>query len=155
MRVWRICSAAHAAASFDGQRTLQAAGRWNPAGVRMVYTSSSLALAAVELFVHLDSAVPPRDLVSITAVLPDGVFMEHVDAKSLPEDWKFTEREELKQLGAEWAASRRSVALLVPSEAISGEWNVLLNPEHPLFPKVRVDAPRRFEFDPRMFKGKC
>ena len=46
-------------------------GRWNFEGVPMVYISSSLALAAIEFFVHLNPSDAPNDLVSVKAELPD------------------------------------------------------------------------------------
>lgn len=152
MRVWRICKARYTTAAFNGEGTLLFAGRWNPAGVRMVYTSTSLALAAVELFVHLDPAVAPRDLVSVSATIPDRIFVDRIEINTLPPDWKTLGRDDLQQIGAEWIASNRSVALQVPSAAIAGEWNVLLNPAHPDFSRVVIDPAQPFVFDARMFK---
>jgi RES domain-containing protein len=43
-----------------------------------------------------------------------------------------------------------SVAMVVPSEVISGERNVLLNPLHEEFAKLRPGEPRAFVFDPRL-----
>ncbi len=37
-----------------GIGTQKAGGRWTPRGVKAVYISSSLALAALELLVHLE-----------------------------------------------------------------------------------------------------
>ena len=54
--------------------------------------------------------------------------------------------------GDEWIRDRESAALLVPSAAIRGEWNVLLNPAHADFPKIKFRNPERFEFDARMFR---
>ena len=36
--------------------------------------------------------------------------------------------------------------------AIRGEWNVLLNPAHADFPKIKVGKAKPFEFDRRMFR---
>jgi RES domain-containing protein len=152
MRVWRICKASYAAAAFNGEGTLLFAGRWNPAGVRMVYTSTSLALAAEELFVHLDPTSAPRDLVSIRANIPDGIALERIEVSGLSAGWRTLGRVDLQSVGAAWISSSRSVALEVPSAAIAGEWNVLLNPAHPEFSKIRIDPPQPFIFDPRMFK---
>jgi hypothetical protein len=38
----------------------------------MVYASSSLSLAAIELFVHIEPTQLPGDLVSIAVLLPAG-----------------------------------------------------------------------------------
>lgn len=57
--------------------------RWNPAGVRMVYTASSLSLALVETFVPLDASQEPGSLVSIEALLPvEEAAVESLEVKS-------------------------------------------------------------------------
>jgi RES domain-containing protein len=123
----------------------------------MVYTSTSLALAAVELFVHLDPTDAPDDLVVVSALLEPGlepgkVSLETMDPKQLHEDWRAMEHAGLRAIGAEWILSGRSAALQVPSLAVEGEWNVLLNPAHPDFSKITLLEPKPFHFDERMFK---
>ncbi len=53
-------------------------------------------------------------------------------------------------IGDAWFDARASVALRVPSVAIRGEINVLLNPEHPDFDKVAIHPPEPFLFDKRL-----
>jgi RES domain-containing protein len=60
--------------------------------------------------------------------------------------------ESLRSFGDDWICSGESVALLVPSAAIRGEWNVLFNPAHPEFSQIQFKSPERFEFDVRMFR---
>ena len=79
MRVWRICRARFAAEAFSGSGARRFGGRWNSPGVPMVYASSSLALAAIELFVHLEPAQQPDDLVAIAASLPKGEPAQRLD----------------------------------------------------------------------------
>ena len=50
----------------------------------MVYTATSLALAAMEMFVHLDPSVAPEDLVAVEIFAPDALAVEMVEAGSLP-----------------------------------------------------------------------
>jgi RES domain-containing protein len=153
MKIWRICKSRFSASAFAGEGARLYAGRWNPAGVRMVYTSPSLALAAMEFFVHLDPSVAPDDLVSISATIPSGKqAIVRIDMKDLPSDWRAIGNATVQAIGAKWIAARSSVALEVPSIAVEGEWNVLLNPAHPDFAKVVLDPPRPFHFDERMFK---
>lgn len=152
MRVWRICKARHAAAAFSGEGARLYSGRWNSAGVRIVYTSTSLALAALEFFVHLDPSVAPDDLVSVAATLPPDISIEKILVEELPKDWHLVEHPALQKLGNGWAASLRSIALEVPSAVVDQEWNVLLNPAHPEFSRIAVDASKPWSFDRRMFK---
>ncbi len=53
-------------------------------------------------------------------------------------------------IGDAWFGARASVALRVPSVAIRGETNVLLNPEHPDFGRVVIGPPEPSLFDARL-----
>jgi RES domain-containing protein len=153
MRVWRLCKARYAAAAFSGEGARLYSGRWNPVGVSMVYTSTSLALASLEFFVHLDPSVAPDDLVSVSAAIPEDAIAERIETADLPADWRMTDHPALQQIGADWIAAKKSVALEVPSVVVDGEWNVLLNPAHPDFDKIAMDSPKPWSFDQRMFKA--
>jgi RES domain-containing protein len=154
MQVWRLCRAIHADGAFSGEGARRFGGRWNTRGVPMVYCSSSLALAALELFVHLDPSQAPDDLVSIAATLPEGEPARTITPEELPHDW-WADLQATRGLGDAWIRSGSSLALRVPSVPIRSEWNVLLNPLHPgmtgLRNEMRIDSPRPFLFDARMF----
>lgn len=152
MQLWRISKARFANKSFSGEGTRLFGGRWNFAGVSMIYTSPSLALAAIEFFVHLDPSDAPEDLVSISAALPDELPTEQVDVHQLPAHWRRIDNENLQKFGSDWASSMRTAALIVPSAAIDGEWNVLLNPVHADFSKIKIASLKPFHYDERMFK---
>lgn len=152
MKVWRICRAIRAAGAFSGDGARLYGGRWNSPGVRIVYSSSSLALAAVETFVHLEPNLQPDDLVSIEAVIPVDLSVERFDLRFLPRKWYELRDDALRTIGDRWIRGGKTVALQVPSAAIRREWNVLVNPEHPDFRKLRIEKPEAFEFDLRMFR---
>jgi RES domain-containing protein len=121
MRLWRISRAIHAAEVFSGDGAKLFGGRWNSQGVRVVYTSPSLALAAVETFVNLEPNLRPDDLVSILAELPTAVTTERLEQKSLPRKWYERRDESLRTFGDRWIRAGKTVALHVPSAAIRGE----------------------------------
>jgi len=73
MRCWRICRGRYAAEAANGEGARLYGGRWNSRGVRVVYASTSLALAAVETFLNLEPNFSPADLVSIEGDIPDTV----------------------------------------------------------------------------------
>ena len=118
----------------------------------MVYASTSLALAAIETFVNLEPNLRPKDLVSIEGEIPDAIEIGRLDLKFLPAYWHETRDESLHHFGDEWIRVSRTVALFVPSAAIHGEWNILLNPSHADYSKIKFRKPALFEFDVRMFK---
>ncbi|HEY1646524.1 MAG TPA: RES family NAD+ phosphorylase [Terracidiphilus sp.] len=151
MLVWRLCRAIHAAGAFSGEGARRFGGRWNSRGVPMVYCSSSLALAVIELFVHLDPSQAPSDMVSISAMLPDGEPARTIRPEELPSEW-WTDLPATRALGDAWVRGGSSLALKVPSVPIHSEWNVLVNPLHPRLAQPRVDPPQPFVFDARMFE---
>ena len=67
-------------------------------------------------------------------------------------NWLSSRDESLRKIGDVWVRDRLTVALLVPSAAIRGEWNLLLNPAHRDFSKINIEEPQPFEFDLRMFR---
>jgi RES domain-containing protein len=152
MRIWRICRERYAAESFNGNGARLFGGRWNSPGTPMVYASSSLALAAIELFVHLEPNQQPADLVSVVALLPDGEPAQHLAPDQLPAAWWTDDFEPLRALGDRWIREKTSLAVEVPSAALRMEWNVLVNPLHPKIAELKIDPPQPFHFDARMFR---
>jgi RES domain-containing protein len=105
----------------------------------------------METFVNLEPNLRPADLISIEGEIPDALEIGRLDTKILPAGWHQTRGESLRRFGDDWIRRGPSAALLVPSAAIRGEWNVLLNPAHHGFSAIRFRDPAPFEFDVRMF----
>jgi RES domain-containing protein len=153
MRIWRICRAPYAAEAFGGEGARRFGGRWNSRGVPMVYASTSLALAAIELFVHLEPGQAPDDLVYLSALLPQGEPARTLESGELPPAWwSDSALDASRALGDAWITARSSLAMLVPSVPIRAEWNVLVNPLHPSSTELEIDPPQPFVFDARMFQ---
>jgi RES domain-containing protein len=151
MRVWRICRAKFAGEAFTGVGAKRYGGRWNSPGIAMVYASSSLALAAIELFVHLAPNQQPGDLVSIAAELPAGEPTRRLEPAKLPRGWWKDDYTALRNLGDKWIREKTSLAIEVPSAALRSEWNILINPLHPAIAQIEIEKPQPFRFDERMF----
>ena len=114
-------------------------GRWNHAGTSVVYTSSSLSLAALELFVHVDIDIVSADLVAIPADVPDSLTTDAVKIGSLSKDWRrYPAPEALQDIGTAWAAKASTAILAVPSAVIPEEGNYLLNPVHRDFKRISI-----------------
>jgi RES domain-containing protein len=151
VKFWRICRSRYAASARSGEGARLYGGRWNSRGVAVIYASTSLALATIEILVNLEPQLQPSDLVSIEGAIPDDLEVERINPTTLPRNWRQTRRSSMRALGDRWVRENQTVALLVPSAPIAGEWNVLLNPLHTNFARVIFGRPARFSFDPRMF----
>jgi RES domain-containing protein len=64
VRIWRITATKHIDTVFSGVGGLYASGRWHPQGYKISYTSESLALASLEVFVHIETTDIPLAIVS-------------------------------------------------------------------------------------------
>lgn len=152
MNIWRICRSKYRASAFSGYGAEKAGGRWNYKGHSVVYASENLSLAALELFVHVAPGVIPIDLVSLHGTLPDSISVKSIEESDLPKGWRdYPAPPELQKIGTDWIVQSTSLVLMVPSAINPLERNILLNPAHPDIKKLKVDAARPFQFDPRMF----
>ena len=153
MRVWRICKKEHASSAFSGIGAEKTGGRWNHQGHKMVYTASSLSLACLELFVHLEPYLLPGDLISVSAEIPDSVTVERFAVRDLPSDWRdYPAPFSTQNLGTRWLEEQRSFVLAVPSAVNPEEVNLLLNPLHSGIAFLNKIETKPFQFDPRMWK---
>src|SRR5437867_524266 len=135
---WRIVKEKHAKTAFSGEGARIYEGRWNSAGVRMVYCSENIALAALEILVHA-RPVTIRDKFRAFRVSFDEALMAVVDLKKLPRGWDTQPPGPVsKQIGDEWIRSERSAVLVLPSVVVPLERTFLLNPKHRDFPKIKI-----------------
>lgn len=147
---WRIVRPAYAANAFDGEGARVSGGRWNSPGRRVVYTADSVALAALEMLVHLQSSALLSQYVVIPCRFPRRLI-KIVDAAALPANWSASPAPAaVRRLGDEWLTRRTSAVLSVPSAVIESERNYLLNPQHPDFASIVIDSARPFVFDARL-----
>ena len=148
--VWRICPAGRVRTAFSGEGAFLYGGRWNSPGVRLVYTSATQSLAALEMLVHLDD---PNDLAALKFVVipvevPEACIGE---ASRLPRSWwTYPAPSAAARIGDAWIASGDTPVLRVPSAVVRDEWNYLLNPAHPSFSKLKIGKAKRFAFDSRL-----
>jgi RES domain-containing protein len=147
---WRIVKEKHAKAAFSGEGARIFEGRWNSAGVRMVYCSEHLSLAALEILVHTQP-VTLRDKFRIFRVSWDEAIMSAIDLRKLPKGWNAQPPGLIsKNIGDEWVHSGRSAVLVVPSVIVPLEKTFLLNPKHRDFGKIKIKDAGGFYLDPRL-----
>jgi RES domain-containing protein len=145
LRVWRLVKPEFYPA-LDGKGAAIIGGRWNEAGVPAVYTAGSVALAALEVFVHLN-----RDL-RLAQNLPTLILIGMDIPGDLIETAPVlaTDAPSARTFGTRWLRSGRSLGLLVQSHVVPHDQNLILNPAHPAMAPLLPQVSETFTFDPRM-----
>ncbi|MGE5539757.1 MAG: RES family NAD+ phosphorylase [Gemmatimonas sp.] len=134
---------------FDATGSKLYPGRWNTSACPMIYAAEHYSTAMLEKLVHGSGSVPPNQhYIEIT--IPPGVSYEVLNVAALP-DWFEQAGASSKRYGDEWQTSRRSLILLVPSVVARIERNVLINPEHPDFPRIATSLHQPVWWDSRLF----
>ena len=150
MRIYRIADQRHPI--WDGTGAALLGGRWNSPGRPAIYGSLSSACAMLEILAHAGiGRIPGAQEIVIAKVPDEDALVERHDRESLPEGWDAEDSGVARQLGDDWLASRRSLVLMVPSVVARLEFNAVVNPAHPDFPRMRVSAPEAVVWDRRLF----
>lgn len=146
---YRLVKERHAQTAFDGEGARLFGGRWNSRGIPLVYTSESLALCCLEIFVHLPSYNLLNDYVYIQASFDD----ELVEDAQLFDGWDERPVSKVSQaIGDQWASKKQSPVLRVPSVIVPESNNYLIDVSHPDVGKIKTSDPRPLSFDPRIKK---
>ncbi|PKV52008.1 RES domain-containing protein [Aquimarina sp. MAR_2010_214] len=151
MRVYRIAKQKYIK-DLTGIGAKTVGGRWNPKGVAVLYTSTTAALSALEVLAHLPAAYFPDDMSIATIEVPD-TLITTIDIEKIPEDWnKIPVPIEIQNFAMQWIVEEEFLGLKVPSIIIPKEKNLLVNPMHPEFDKVKLLDIEPFCFDTRLLK---
>jgi RES domain-containing protein len=150
VRLWRIAQRKYALDRVCAGSALYG-GRWNPVGMLALYCGASIAICALEKFVHVGhAALPPLVLVSVD--LPDGCDIFVPEGSDLPPGWdELPTSASAQALGRDWLERGETLAMRVPSVILPEENNVIVNPLHPDYAKVELTVVRPFTFDQRMY----
>jgi RES domain-containing protein len=136
--------------NISGKGAKQWGGRWNSPGLAVVYTSCSISLSLLELFVYQSSyeEILVNSLMKIN--VPD-IFVQAISANSLKRNWQH-DIDYCRFIGNEFLQNNKSLMLKVPSAIIPEEYNILINPRHTAFKECSLISSGIFEFDSRLFK---
>lgn len=125
-------------------------GRWNTVGIPVLYTSSSISLALLEVLVNTGSFEELQLLKLMQLTLPTDAAIYRIDSKHLKKNWHH-DFEYTQWMGSEIMQEKKSLAVSCPSVVVQQESNFLLNPEHKDFSKIRLKEVSDFYFDERLF----
>jgi RES domain-containing protein len=125
-------------------------GRWNSIGTHMLYTSTSISLAMLECLVHFTANTVPAHMWVLQITLPP-IIIPIISHKQLPPNWHGTPAPiALKHMDDAFLQQGKSLALQVPSSIVPSEYNVLINPQHPLIHKAKFGIIKPISFDGRL-----
>ena len=111
-RVYRILRKPYAKRPLDGEGAYRFGGRWSSVGTRLAYTAEHLSLAMIEYFIHIEPDDPPKDLVAVTAEVPDSVSRISISPKQLPANWRQSPSPpELAEIGDRFVRDCRAATL--------------------------------------------
>ena len=149
MIVYRLSKGQYAN-DLSGKGAELVGGRWNSRGNAMLYTSQSIALCVTEIAVHVPLGILPKDYQLIHIEIPDEDLLE---MKRLPKDWQsFPHSNSTQMIGDKFLKEHKHLVFKVPSAAVQGEFNYLVNPRHKNFNQIKIVKMEDFNFDERLFR---
>lgn len=152
MKVFRLSRKKYAH-DLSGKGAAIYGNRWNSKGVEILYTAESRALAMAEVLVHLSLSSLPEDYMMVEIDIPDSLNIGTLNIKSLGKEWNSNPLNlKTQKLGDVFIHSQKYCSLKVPSAVVKGDFNYLLNPNHPEIVKIKIVNITPFPFDTRIFK---
>lgn len=152
MEVYRL-SREKFAGSLSGKGAAIRGARWNSIGVEMIYTAANRSLAMAEVAVHFSLATIPVDYMMTTIFIPDDISLQRLNTSDLPQDWNsFPPPSTTQAIGDRFIYDNKTGVLQIPSAVTKGDYNLLLNPNHPDFKRIKILLTEPFPFDKRIFR---
>lgn len=140
------------AQQLSGRGAALSSNRWNSKGVEMIYTAQNRALALAEVAVHFSVGTLPSGYAMMEIEIPDELPISELQPEDLPPGWnRFPHIRETRIMGDSFIHDKNTVACRVPSAVVPGEFNILLNPNHPDMEKVSIVQVSDFPIDSRLF----
>ncbi len=153
-RAWRIVHQKYTASAFDGEGARRVGGRFNSIGTPVVYCADSLALAVLEVLVHLPSYRSIGQRVAYPLSF-DETLVTDAAISDLPRDWRRSPPGRTTQaIGDDWVRSASTAVLRLPSVIVLQESNYILNPHHLDFDEIEIGPIQTIDIDPRLLKSR-
>ena len=133
--------------SGEGSRLF--GGRWNSKGIPALYTVSHRSLAMLETLVYTPFSMLKGYGIA-TFELQDEWPIKELLPKDLPNDWDvFPSRRHTAIIGDELLSAQEVIGFKAPSALLAEEWNLIINPLHPLSKKMKLVDKRPLLFNER------
>lgn len=139
--------------NLSGKGAALKGARWNSIGIEMIYTASNRSLAMAEVAVHLSVALLPNDYKMLTVYIPDDASILKFQVSDLPHNWnEFPHPKQTQKVGDEFVLQNNYAVLQIPSVVTQGDFNLLINPHHADFSRIKIIDNVPFPFDRRLFR---
>lgn len=136
---------------LEGTGARIAGGRWNSKGRAIVYTSSSISLAMLEVLVHLPVSILPPAMGIAEIMIPEELKIHKIKVASLATNWRdFPSPDHLKTIGDRWVEDLKSPLLQVHSAVNPEEFNYLINPFHHESQRIKIISLKDLSIDGRL-----
>ena len=124
-------------------------GRWNTAATPVIYASEHYSTAMLEKVAD-GAGRPPPNQHYIEITIDAGVSYEVFSEAHHP-GWDTPEPTISRDYGCAWRQAARSAILIVPSIIARVDRNILINPGHPEFSRIRAGLHQPVWWDARLF----
>ncbi|MCA1759236.1 MAG: RES family NAD+ phosphorylase [Bacteroidales bacterium] len=139
--------------SLSGKGAALKGARWNSAGVELIYTAANRSLAMAEVAVHFSLSTLPDDYMMMTVFISDDIEVMELTVSDLPSEWNiFPYPPATQAVGDRFVFESRFCVLKIPSVVTKGDYNFLINPNHPGFSRIKISQVEKFPFDRRIFE---
>lgn len=152
MKIYRLVRSVYKD-DFSGGGSYLYGGRWNSRGNRVLYATSHISLAILEIMVNFDRNMirqfPQYHLLTFEVDASEIISLSHESLKSnWQQDIEFT-----RLIGDEFLKSKKGLIMAVPSAVIPEESNYLINIHHPDFQLINILESKVYSLDERLFTG--
>ncbi len=148
MILYRV-TPAEFAGNLSGGGARRNGGRWNPMGIAALYTSNSTALCLLEILVNVKPAYLPA-FHRVVIEVPDELIRPDPPVF-------FADPGQSRDYGLRWLSEGLWVGMKVASSVVASSqdsFNLILNPRHSEFGRVRIVDNAPLPIDPRLLGKK-
>ncbi len=149
MMLFRFCKEQYYN-DISGEGAKLRGGRWNSVGLPVVYTSTTISLSLLELLIYNASYDELQNNYLMKIEIP-GIPEDSITSINVKKQWQ-KDIGYSRFIGDSFLSTRKNIVLKVPSAIIPEEYNIIINPLHPDFKKIKIIDSSPFEFDSRLFK---
>lgn len=139
MSIWfRASQNPQAETVFSGEGGIYVAGRWNHKGTKAIYCSQSISLCTLEWLSHNGLSVSSFSYYKFSIEIPDDLILKYT-VSDLPKEWQnMPSASSNRDFAAKnFFSLNEYLAMAVPSVMVPEEFNLIINPLHARFDKIK------------------